>query len=541
LAFRFVTISAAGVLFLATGAQAVNQGDIASTGGDTARSYLGRGRHVLIGILDGGIDVNHPAVRGSVVVSRDFSGSGTTDDDRNDAGHATGLASLYVGHASGFTGLVPKAGIINARVITASDYTNDLMAGNGLFYSLDRGAKVINMSFGNKLGDGPMTNKFNLMVDYAAENYGASMVSAAGNDDDTAVVQVPAGAYNGYSIGSLQAGRYNTVSSFSNFALRSDGRTKPDLVAPGENVQRAAANWERAGAYLGGSGTSFSTPLIGGVLAQMVGYGQDHNLPTDPRVLKAIVMTSADKVYDNNGHPWAPRHSLTDRKGRTTFDEPLDAEQGAGRIDAMGAYKIYAKKRDSSTPVVNWAFASMRRLHSYVIDLGNLSAGQRIDSTLVWNHHVGRTDDGDGAVDASDKFYEIAPIADFALTLAVNGRNIVASDSNVDNLEQLSYRLTRSGHYTLEVFRYGDGGTKRETFAVAARVLSNPPTLRGLDVSPNLLADGSPGGVSRSLDDAALSSSGDGLTGATAVPEPSSAALMLVLVGSACARRRRRA
>jgi len=158
LALRSVTISA-GVLFFATsGAHAVNQSDIASTGGDTSRSYLGRGRHVIIGILDGGIDVNHPAIRGSVVVSRDFSGSGTIDDDRNDAGHATGPASLYVGHANGFTGLVPKAGIINARVITGSDFTNDRMAANGLFYSLEHGAKVVNMSFGNKLGDGPMTS-----------------------------------------------------------------------------------------------------------------------------------------------------------------------------------------------------------------------------------------------------------------------------------------------------------------------------------------------------------------------------------------------
>src|SRR5215210_6789308 len=98
---RFRTASI-GVLALASTAQAVPQNDLSSVGGDVSRSYLGRGRHVLIGILDGGVDANHPALRGSVVASRDFSGSGTADDDNSGVGHATGLASLYVGHSSDF-------------------------------------------------------------------------------------------------------------------------------------------------------------------------------------------------------------------------------------------------------------------------------------------------------------------------------------------------------------------------------------------------------------------------------------------------------
>ncbi|HEY7120607.1 MAG TPA: S8 family serine peptidase, partial [Tepidisphaeraceae bacterium] len=494
------SVGIVGVLFLpAAAARAVPQNDLSSVSGDTSRSYLGRGRHVLIGILDGGIDANHPAIRGSVVAARDFSGSGTTDDDRTGVGHATGLASLYVGHADGYTGLVPKAGIINARVITSKDYTDDRMAGNGLFYSLNLGAKVLNMSFGNNLGDGPLTDKFNLMCDYASENYGASIVTAAGNDDDSAVAQVPAGAYNAYSIGALAPSRYDTVSSFSNFALRSDRRTKPDIVAPGQSVQLAAADWERASEFALGSGTSFATPVIGGVLAQMVGYGQDFNLPTDPRLLKAIAMTSATKVYDSDGTAWAPRHQVSDKKGRITIDEPLDPEQGAGRINAMGAYHLYSKARDASTAVANWVFTSLKRRKSYVLNLGHLNAGQRLDTTLVWDRHVGRKDDGDGVVDAGDRFFEAVPLADFVLTLAKDGRNFLASDSDVDNLEELSYTVKSSGNYTLEVYRYSDGGMKNETFALAAQVLNHPPTLRSVDASPDLVAQAH--GVSRSIDE----------------------------------------
>jgi hypothetical protein len=536
----YVRIRSASICILsltavgATTAQAVDQSDLHAVGGDTTRSLFGTGKHVLIGILDGGIDPNHPALRTSIYASKDFSGSRTTDDDPTGAGHATGIAGLYVGHATGYTGLVPKSGIINARVITSKDFTNDTMSGNGLFWALDAGAKVINLSYGNKLGDGPLTNKFNMMVDYATEQYGASIVAAAGNDNDTAVQQVPNGAYNGYGIGSVDASRYNTVSDFSNYALKSDRRSKPDLVAPGDAVERANANWETGTLYSEGSGTSFSTPIVGGVLAQMTSYGIASRLSTDPRVLKAILLASADKVYDSDGSAWTPRHQFTTKKGTLGVDQPLDDQQGAGRLNAIAAYSIYSKTHDSNTPVTNWAFTSLKRRRSYDMSLGHLTPGQRLDTSMAWDYHVGRTDDGDGVVDAGDKFYQSVPLADFALSIIKDGRVIATSDSLYDNVELLSYKITAAGNYALEIYRHPTGGNRNETFAVAAHVLNNPPTFRSFEDPADLLASSSTGvsrsietGVSRSLD-------------ITAVPEPSST-LILVIASPLLTRRRRRA
>jgi hypothetical protein len=521
----------------ATTGQAVPQSDLHAVTGDTSRSLFGTGKRVLVGILDGGIDPNHPAVRTSIYASKDFSGSRTTDDDPTGAGHATGIAGLYVGHAGDYTGLVPRSGIINARVITGKDYTNDTMSGNGLFWALDAGAKVINLSYGNKLGDGPLTSKFNLMVDYASEQYGASIVAAAGNDNDTAVQQVPNGAYNGYGVGSVDASRFNTVSDFSNFALRSDRRSKPDLVAPGDAVERANANWEKGTLYSTGSGTSFSAPIVGGVLAQMTGYGIAARLPTDPRVLKAILLASADKVYDSDGSAWAPRHQFTTRKGALGIDQPLDDEQGAGRLDAVAAYRIYSKSRDSSTPVANWAFTSLKRFRTYGMSLGRLTAGQRVDTSIAWDYHVGRTDNGNRVVDAGDKFYESVPLADFALSLIKDGRVIATSDSLYDNTELLSYKITTAGNYTLEVYRHPTGGNRNETFALAAHVLNNPPSFRSIEDPTSLFASQS-GGVSRSLDEP--SGVSRSIEAVTAVPEPSSGLVLLIVTGIACGQRRRR-
>jgi hypothetical protein len=510
-------------MIAASTAGAVSQNDLHAVGGDTSRSYFGTGRHVMVGILDGGIDANHPALRSSVYYSRDFSGSGTTNDDPTGAGHATGIAGLYIGHATGYTGLAPKSGIINARVITSRDYTNDTMSGNGLFYALGLGAKVINLSYGNKLGDGPLTSKFNLMVDYAAEQYGASIVAAAGNDNDTAVQQVPNGAYNGYGVGSVDPYGYDQVSNFSNFALTSDRRSKPDLVAPGDAIVRANANWETGSYYSEGSGTSFSTPIVGGVLAQMIGYGKNMRVSTDPRVLKAILLTSADKVYDSNGDPWAPRHQYT-RKGRIAIDRPLDDEQGAGRLDAVAAYRVYSKTRDAKTAAANWAFTSLKRYRTYSFSLGHFNAGQQIDTSMTWDYHVGRTDNGNRIVDAGDKFYENVPLADFALSLIKDGKVIATSDSPYDNLELLSYKVTASGNYAIEVYRHKEGGNRNETFAVAAHVLNTPTLRRAL--SPSDTAYYTSGGVQRSVE--------------VVTPEPSTALVLTVLGGLTCCRRRRR-
>ena len=46
------------------------------------------------------------------------------------------------------------------------------------------------------------------------------------------------------------------AADFSNYALPGDARSKPDLVAPGVNVDIAAADWEKDTNYWTGTGTS---------------------------------------------------------------------------------------------------------------------------------------------------------------------------------------------------------------------------------------------------------------------------------------------
>jgi len=513
----------AAVLFFSTPVFAADvELSLRVTNGLDSQKYMGIGKGVIVSVLDSGVDVTHPALRNSVYLQKDFTGQGLRDDDKGDIGHGTGIAGIMLGNdGKSYTGFAPGAKLINARVDTTKDVTSDLWAGNGLLWSAKSGAKVANISFGNKLGQGPLTEKFTLMSDYVAERYGVNVVVAGGNENDTAVQQVPGGLYNGYTVGALGAPNYTRTTEFSNYSLDSDARTKPDLVAPGQNVYVATADWEKDTNYWTATGTSYSAPMVGGILAQMIGYGKAHKLPTDPLILKAIVLTSATKMQDADGTPWDPRHGGRDADVGYLFTQPLDDEQGAGAIDAIGAYRLYAKVNAKSTPVTAWHEGKMKANETYDLKLGKLYAGQRLDSTLTWYRHVAYKDKNGNGPDGKDTYYQSATLADFTLTILRDGVPIGGSDSSVDNLEHLSWTLEKTGTYTLEIYRFADTGLPIEDYALAARVLKGN--------APAVLAQG----VQRGLPTTATGELRD-----FEAPEPSATAIFAILGAFGLTRRK---
>jgi hypothetical protein len=334
---------------------------------------------------------------------------------------------------------------------------------------------VANISFGNKLGQGPLTDKFSLISDYVAERYGVNVCVAGGNENDSAVTQVPGAAYNGYTIGALGGAKYQRTTEFSNYALDSDKRTKPDLVAPGEKVGISTADWEKNSNYYLGTGTSYAAPMVGGVLAQMIGYGKARKLPTDPLLLKAVLLTSAIKLHDADGSPWSARKGWRSADYGYLFTQPLDDEQGAGALDAVGAYRLYGKVKARSTPLSTWREGKLKENQTFDLKLGKLYQGQHLGATLTWFRHVGYKDVNDNGPDGKDTFYQTASLADFTLTLLRDGVPIGGSDSSVDNLEHLSWTLEATANYSLRVYRFADSGLANEQFALAAQVMKGSP------------------------------------------------------------------
>lgn len=528
----------------------VAQPEIHAIAGDLSLTATGgtrAGAGVTIGIIDSGININHPALNGSLAAQQDFTGQAILGDDAHDAGHGTGIASLIVGHdGKSYTGLAPAAKFINARVADSFDYTNDNIIGDGMFWSLNKGAKIINLSLGES-SKFPDANKLNLMIDYAAEHNKALIVGAAADGDTSAVQDAPGGQYNGLTVGALQT-NFRNVALFSAYSLDTDKRTKPDLVAPGTNVAIAAGNFEKNPHYVQGTGTSFAAPLVAGVAAQLMSYGRSHGMDTSPLVLKAVMMNTADHVNDYLGDAWAPRHTRRNPNGGLLLDQSLDDEQGAGRLDGYASYAQYAKKTSKEVPVVKWKDSTMKEGDSYTMDLGNLTAGERVDATITWYRHVAVR--GHGSVTGESSFYQSSTLADFALSLSRDSQLQVTSDSNVDNVEHISWTLTGKGDYTLDVTRFAGTGITLEPYALAARVVAasaDTPTSsrkhRVARVSTSLETAGALRGVTSPFDPSdnlAAATSPAILSPAGVVPEPASPALLLAASAFVLLHRHRR-
>jgi serine protease AprX len=154
---RFVSLDRENIPFghvsQTTGADAVR----ATSGITTAAGFDGTG--IGIAVLDSGIDTNHTAFLGRssnnlrVIVSRDFTGEGRTDDPY---GHGTHVASIAAGNArisnAQYTGIAPNANLINLRVLGAKGAGSvsavlsalDWVMTNRLTYNI----RVVNMSLG---------------------------------------------------------------------------------------------------------------------------------------------------------------------------------------------------------------------------------------------------------------------------------------------------------------------------------------------------------------------------------------------------------
>ena len=498
-------------LLTAAARAGVVQTDIASVNADLSRSLLGTGRGVIVGIVDTGIDDTHPALRGSMYAARDFSNSGNTDDGDPNLGHGTGVAGLIVGHDTGFnyTGIAPSAKFVNAKVVD----DNQTSIGNGTLWAATKGAKIINISVGNYVPNAD-TAQLNMIADYIAEQYGVLVVSAAGNDaNQSAVNGVPNGSYNGIAVGSTVGRRYGNVAPDSAVSQPGDSRSKPELVAPGDFNTLAAANWEFSDAYMNGAtGTSYASPIVAGIAAQMVGYGRTHGLSTDPVVLKAVLMTSAQHVLNTDGTTWHLRDAHHQIDG-LHIDQPLDAQQGAGQVNGVMAYNLYARHLDSVTKYANWKESSLKENGVFTLHLGKFKAGQILNATLTWLMHIGRTGQGAPGLDASDQFYQLSSLADFSLTLLANGKRVTVSDSNSDNFEHLSMTMPANADYSLQVYRYTGSGAKIEDFGLAALV----------DAPVAVASRRARAAVAH----AELASRGSSSFATVATPEPSSAMLLL--------------
>jgi hypothetical protein len=230
-------------------------------------------RRVRIAVLDSGADLGHSDFH--PVYPDDEHGGNGWDDDGNgyvddDVGYdfidEDATPQDEHGHGSHVTGLAypnhplfaRSLELLNVRVLDASGRSNTLDIGRGFIYAADRGAEVINASWGG----GGRTFFMEEAIAYARSR-GSFIVTSAGNDglsiDSAPPVPV---VYPGVlAVGARQiSGRR---AKFSNY-----GSERVFTFMPGENIPSLALG----GGTVEKSGTSMAAPLFSSFLALSLSY-----------------------------------------------------------------------------------------------------------------------------------------------------------------------------------------------------------------------------------------------------------------------------
>jgi cell wall-associated protease len=237
--------------------------------------------------------------------------------------HVSGIIAADRNNNKGTIGIADNVKIMAIRTVPTGD-ERDKDVANAIYYAVNNGAKVINMSFGKDYS--PHREAVEKAI-LAAQKKGVIIVHAAGNDGkdvDTEPnfptkrpIKGKKEAWNMIEVGASSMNlNEKFTASFSNY-----GKERVDLFAPGVKVWSTMPNQE----YKPSSGTSMAAPVVTGVTALLMEYFPE----LSSQKIKEILVKSTWK-YD--GDVYKPG---TKEKVKLT-----DLSSSGGVVNAYEAVKM---------------------------------------------------------------------------------------------------------------------------------------------------------------------------------------------------------
>ncbi|RKP33717.1 peptidase S8/S53 domain-containing protein, partial [Dimargaris cristalligena] len=246
------------------------------------------GRNVKIGVLDSGIDYNHPAFGSCfktpgcrVQYGYDFVGdffmgqNPVPDNDPYDPclNHGTHVAGILAGNHGDFKGVAPDATIGMYRVMGCYNIVTEAIVIQALEQAYLDGMDIVTMSIGfpGSWGASASGDAAEALI-----KLGVFVVSAAGNRGqdgmwsiDGPSVRNTLVSFNSVGTITVSVGPDNIIfdsltprapSAFSSWGPGPKSEVKPELLGPGSNIY---APWPLTlGSYGIISGTSMATPYV---------------------------------------------------------------------------------------------------------------------------------------------------------------------------------------------------------------------------------------------------------------------------------------
>jgi subtilase family protein len=275
-------------------------------------AYESRGQGVKVGILDTGIDANHPDIKGKVVAFAEFDAEGKQvrnakphDSDQHGT-HCAG--SIVGGYASGqWIGVAPEARLAVALVLNGAIGGTDAQVLAGIDWLVEQNVDVISMSLGGLTLDTEMPNTYTEAL-LTCLRLGIPVVTAIGNEgsqttgspgNDLFAFAVGATDYLDRAAG-FSGGRTHVIrqSSFIPPESLPLPYSKPDVSAPGVAITSSIPknNWAAF------NGTSMATPHVAGALALILSATDiRQQVPASERafVLQDLLTGSAEELGES--------------------------------------------------------------------------------------------------------------------------------------------------------------------------------------------------------------------------------------------------
>lgn len=418
--------------------------------------------------------------------------------------HAQNVANLMISSNKALQGVAPGARLYSAAVgsLKTGGQPEECLSAQHVALQNGGDVRAINFSFGETLERDPRPNArldgnalLTQCIDWSARVHNVLYV-IAGNQGRGGI-PIPTDNFNGVNVAftTRRQGIFDKV-DVSNLSDATGGvggrlagievnlgsRRAISLVAPGNKISLLNPDG-RANRV---TGTSFAAPHVTATVALLQEFGdsalrrmagkwadkQQRHWSLDSRryeVTKAVLLNSADKIQDSgDGLRLGMSRTIFDKRNEDwlTSDAyrdpkiPLDAQMGAGQLNAFRAYQQFSAGQwnpSAAVPAMGWDYRTVNAASSQDYVLAQpLQQGSFVAITLAWNRLVELKDTNkNGQYDVGESFRDRGlNNLDLYLVSAESinpGGNACTSISEVDSVEHIFCPVPTTGKYKIRV------------------------------------------------------------------------------------------
>ncbi len=385
-----------------------------------SKGLVGTGKGVIVAVLDGEVDFNHPDLKERVFRKRNY----TSEDWGNPSEHGTHVAGIIAGNGSKYKGMAPEAIIWCYKIIPSgnSESEEGFKGADAIEDAVKDGAKVINCSWGVQSAPLDGTSIWAKTAERATKLDVVLVKSAGNRGPDAGTITSPADANGDVIVVGASNQEGTEVTEFSSRGPTTDNRPKPDILAPGYQIVSA----KPGGTYRKMSGTSMASPHIAGIAALML----ERKPQLKPWQIKKLLLDCA-KSLESTTDPNVQGKGLVDVvKAMQTAEQSTTSEPEKQAIDCTA---LTQEKRLVEKLAVSVRNTSQGILEAVKATLVSNVVGVRVVSTQQ-DYGTLRS----GAEKDNPFEIEVAPLVKpgkYKLTLQVNFKMPNASNANTQECE----------------------------------------------------------------------------------------------------------